>query len=147
MHINLTAWLRHYPPKYYLKLNLKLKASHFLSWVSHWMNHSTDSDSLRNKASLYESMTHSSRFKWLIHLVISKREPASQCTQCDISNLHYYLGQIGWIVCTLWWKGLSLWMSHWITDSLDLFKRLIHLNMKQVLLWMSHWITDSLDFV
>ncbi len=40
-------------------------------------------------------------------LFLSKTMPASKCAYhpsyilCDSSNFQYYLGQIGWIVCTL----------------------------------------------
>jgi len=88
--------------------------------LNHWLTWFIQTpDSFRNKASdcLYERVTES-----LTHLIHS--------------NAWFIQKQSKW---------QSLWMSHWIIDSLNSIKRLIHSETKQVTVFMNeslnHWLT------
>ncbi len=117
--------------------------------LNHWLTRFIQTaDSFRNEASdcPYERATES----WLTRFI-----------------------QTGWFIQKRG-EWLSLWMGHWIIDSLDSFKRLIHSETRRVTvlmngplnhwltrfvqngwiiqkrgewlsLWMGHWIIDPLD--
>ncbi len=85
---------------------------------------------------LNESFFWAGSFQWIVWIAVnvSERiftEPASQCAYypskiiCDISNFQYYLGQIGWIVCTLgrrvYDESLNRIMNRFI--QIELFER------------------------
>ncbi len=142
--------------------------------LNHWLTRFIQTpDSFRNEASdcLYEwvneSLTHfihsntwfikkwskwlfmnESLNHWLTRFIQtpgSFRNKASDCLyEWVFESLTHSIHSNAWFIQKQS-KWLSLWMSHWIIDSLDSFKRLIHSETKQVTVFMNeslnHWLT------
>ncbi len=96
------------------------KQSKWLSlWMSHWFIDSLDS------------------FKQLIH---SETKQVTVFNGWVTESLTHSVRSNSWFILK---QSKSLWMSHWITDSLSSFKQLIHSKTKQVTC-LYEWVTDSL---
>ncbi len=144
----------------------------------HWIIDSLDSfkrlihsETKQVTVFMNESLNH--WLTWFIQTTDSFRNKVGDCLYEWITeSLTHLIHSNGWFIQKQS-RWLSLWMNHWIIDSLDSFKRLIHSETKQVTvfmkiteslthlihsngwfiqkqsrwlsLWMNHWIIDSLD--
>ncbi len=154
-----------------------------VNWLSLWMGHriidSLDSFKrlIRSETSQLAVVMNGPLNHWLTRFIQTADSFRNESIGCPYEwateSLTHSIHSNGWFVQKRV-NWLSLWMGHWIIDSLDSFKRLIRSETSQLAvlmngplnhwltrfiqngwfvqkrvnwlsLWMGHWVIDSLD--
>ncbi len=114
--------------------------------LTHWLNwfkQNTDSLTIQTKSVfIIESLSPS--LDWYVQNSDSfKNETSDGLYGCNIDSFTHLIRSNHWFIQDSN-KRLSIWLSHWITPSTDMFKTVIHSWIKQVTVFMGATLNYSL---
>ncbi len=119
-------------------------------WTSHWIIDSLDSFKrlIHSETSKLAVLMNEPLNHWLTRFIQTADSFRNESIGCPYErateSLTHSIHSNGWFIQKQV-NWLSLWTSHWIIDSLDSFKRLIHSETSQLAVLMNeplnHWLT------
>ncbi len=123
-------------------------------WMDHWIIDSLDSFKrpIHSETSQLSVLMNGPLNHWLTRFIQTADSFRNESIGCPYErateSLTHSIHSNGWFIQKrINW--LSLWTSHWIIDSLDSFKRLIHSETSQLTVLMNeslyHWLTQFIQ--
>ncbi len=144
------AVLMNGPLNHWLTRFIQTRVNWLSLWMGHWIIDSLDSFKrlIHSETSQLSVLMNGSLNHWLTRFIQTTDSFRNESIVCPYEwateSLTHAIHSNGWFIQERV-NCLSLWMGHWIIDSLDSFKRLIHSETSQLSVLMNgslnHWLT------